>query len=119
MEKRDRQLKSLRYGLKTDDRRDEREDEEQTPERGRLMKKQNANQSGSHSPYAGPNGIGSAYGEALRGFGQQQHARHGEQQESAHPSPPGKTLNGLGTTETISKANLTEAGDNENNPIHI
>lgn len=76
------------------------------------MEKEYSYQNRSNRTNAGPYGISSAYGQTLRGFGQQPHTHNGKHQEAGHPAPPSQAFNGFCPSEAVSKADLAEAGNN-------
>ena len=92
--------------LQTHNRGDERGDEEQTPERGRLMEEENAHKNGAHSANARPHWIGGAERHRLGDMGKKSHADKGKGKKTAHPAPPLDAFNGAGASETIGEAHL-------------
>lgn len=104
--------------FQADDGDNQRGDEEKSPEGGRLVEDEDAQQHRSEGPDAGPHGVGGADGERLGGFGQQHGAEHIKGGESRHPLPIGQPDQPLGLAETEGEAYLTKSCYNEYYPMH-
>lgn len=77
---------SVRHALQTDDRADERREEEQPPETRRLPKEQNAQHDGSDGADPRPDDIGRADRKGFRRLDQQRHADGQTDEESDRPA---------------------------------
>lgn len=90
-------------------RRNKRDDEEQTPERGRLPEHQNAHQHRTCRPYARPHGIGRADRYGVDGAREQRHAERKTQQEAGAPQPVLRAGCIFHLTQTEGEARLEQA----------
>lgn len=82
------------------------------------MEKQYADNDSAHGTDAGPDRVGRTYSNGLRSLGKQAHACNRKNNKSGNPQPPLGAGDCFGSSKTISKANLTQSGDNQNNPVH-
>lgn len=82
------------------------------------MEEYNANCDSADRTDAGPNRVGRTYSDGLGGFGKQAHTCNRKNNKSGNPQPPLGAGDCFGTSEAISKADFTQSGDNQYNPVH-
>ena len=108
----------LSHNFKPDNRKNQRAEEKHPPESGRFMEYENTQQHRSNGSNTCPDGIGDANGDGLRGFCQKHGTQHIEHGKAWNPQPIFCTDCKFGFAEAECEACFTEAGDDEDEPIH-
>lgn len=97
---------------------DERGNEKQSPECGRLTEKKDAGNDRSHSPDTGPHCIGGADRQGEGGAIEQVHAYAKANEKGAEPEDGFSAFCGLGFGKGDGKTCLKQAGNDQEYPVH-
>ncbi len=104
---------SGRGDFETNNRDDERGDEEEAPKGGRLMKHKDTQEHGTQRADACPHGVCRAHRYAFDGLCEQYDAGHIEDNQANEPAHKGSALRDIHLAETEGKGHFAQSGEDK------